>query len=296
MSIRDAQRFSGAFPALPTPFDRQGEFRPEPLRALVRDLILQGVEGFYALGSTGESLLLSVDERKNVLETIVSEARGEATVIAHVGAASPRDALELGRHAAALGVDAISSVPPIYFGYTFEQIKRYYASLCELGVPVLLYNIPSMSGVRFTTAQLIELMQDPRVLGVKNTAKDYFQLERLRADCPDAILYNGFDETFLAGQVMGCSGGIGSTYNVMPAKFQSILDAVGRGDIPAAARLQRSVNNVVDAMLPGGVIPSLKTVLKAQGYDFGHCREPFTPLTESQRHRLLEVCKDEGVL
>ena len=82
----------------------------------------------------------------------------------------------------------------------------------------------------------------------------------------------------------------------MPAKFQSILDAVGRGDIPAAARLQRSVNNVVDAMLPGGVIPSLKTVLKAQGYDFGHCREPFTPLTESQRHRLLEVCKDEGVL
>ena len=75
MTVRDTQRFSGAFPALPTPFDQDGQLCTEPLRTLVRDLILQGVEGFYALGSTGESLLLSVEERKTALEAVVAEAK-----------------------------------------------------------------------------------------------------------------------------------------------------------------------------------------------------------------------------
>lgn len=296
MKMRDTQRFSGVFPALPTPFDRAGRFCAEPLRILVRDLILQGVDGFYALGSTGESLLLSVSERKAALETVVREARGEAVVIAHIGAASMQDSLELGRHAVELGVDAVSSVPPLYFNYTFDQMKGYYAALCELGAPVLVYNAPSMSGVTFTTDQFIDLLRDPRVLGIKHTSKDYFQIERIRAVCPDAVLFNGFDETFLAGQVMGCTGGIGSTYNVMPAKFQAIRAAVQRGDVPAAARLQQSVNNVVAAMLPGGVIAALKVVLRAQGYDFGECRPPFTPLSIAQQKHLLEVCEQEGLL
>ena len=296
MTVRDTQRFSGAFPALPTPFDQDGQLCTEPLRTLVRDLILQGVEGFYALGSTGESLLLSVEERKTALETVVAEAKGEAVIIAHVGAASPRDAFELARHAVSLGVDAISSFPPIYFGYTFEQIRSYYLSLCEFGAPVLLYNIPTSSGVSFTTPQLVELLSDPRVLGVKNTCRDYFQLERLRAACPDAILYNGFDETFLAGQVLGCNGGIGSTYNVMPAKFQAILAALEQGNLETASRLQHSVNNVIDAMLPGGVIPSLKEILRVQGYDFGTCRQPFTPPTQEQVSRLMPVCEEEALI
>ena len=290
------EKFAGAFPALLTAFDASGKVQTEPMRQLVRDLILQDVTGFYVNGSSGEAMMLSVEERMDVFEAVAAEAKGEATLIAHVGTISQNDAVKLAQHAADHGADAVSAVPPFYYKFSFEEICGYYRAIADVGLPVVVYNIPATSGVTMTTAQLVSLLKDERIIGVKHTSTDYFQLECIRAAMPDVVLYNGYDETYLAGQVMGANGGIGTTYNFMPAKFQAISRAVARGDIAAAKAQQQSANRVIEAMLPMGVLPATKVILEAQGYDFGTCRPPFRTLTEEEKAALLAVCEQESVL
>ena len=119
------KNMKGIFTALLTPFDKGGEVNPAVLRQLVDFNIKKGVQGFYVGGSTAEAFLLSTAERKQILET-VRESAGDRTLIAHIGSVNEREAIELAKHAAALGYDAISSVAPFYYKFSFNEIKKYY--------------------------------------------------------------------------------------------------------------------------------------------------------------------------
>ena len=257
--------FHGVFPALLTPFDASGAVNHDALRRLVRFNLAKGVSGFYVCGSTSEAFLLTHEERKKVLETVCAEAAGKAAVIAHVGCIGQDLALDLARHAKETGADAISSVPPFYYGFSFEEIKRYYFALAEV-MPVFIYNF-SAAGVKLTTQQFMEFLSDPRFLGVKHTSSDFFMLERLKSFRPDAVIFNGYDEMFLSGLAAGADGGIGSTYNFMAEKYIAIEKAFRAGDLAAAQAEQKRANAVISVLLQGGIMAGCKALCRHLGID-----------------------------
>ncbi len=284
--------FHGVFPALLTPFDAAGEVNYGALRELVRWNLDKGVNGFYVCGSTSEAFLLNSGERKRILEAVCGEAAGKAAVIAHVGCIGQDMAVDLARHAKSVGADAISSVPPFYYGFSFEEIKGYYFALAEAGLPVFIYNFTASGGARLTAEQFKEFLSDPRFLGVKHTSSDFFLLERLKAFRPDAVIFNGYDEMFLSGLVAGADGGIGSTYNFMAEKYIAIEKAFRAGDIEAARAEQKKANAIIQALLSCGVIPGCKVLCRRLGLDLGECRRPFRRLTEEEAARLIAVYEE----
>lgn len=291
----DTKKFEGIFPALLTPFEKDNSISHHTLRDLVRMNLEKGVSGFYVDGSTAETFLLTLDERKAILETVADEVAGRATLIVHIGCISQDQAIDLARHAKNNGADAMSSIPPFYYGFGWDEIKRYYQSLVDaVDLPMLVYNYPGNSGVKFTLENIRELLADPRFFGVKHTSSDYYMLERIKGIRPDTIIYNGFDEMFLSGIAMGASGGIGSTYNFMAEKFVRMLHLVRQGMLQQARLIQTQVNNILEVLFQIGIMPAEKAALELMGIPMGNCRKPFREITQEERTRLRNVLKENG--
>ncbi len=290
---RDALR--GVFSALVTPMHGDERINYAALAEIVRLQIDDGAEGFYCCGSSGEGLLLSLDERKQVLETVVKAARGARPVIAHVGTVRTADVIELARHAMDSGADAVSMIPPYYYKFSTEEILGYYRQVLGAvpGLPVILYNIPQFTGVSFTKENAGELLALPSVIGIKHTSTDLYGLERMKQQFPDKIYYNGFDEIFLSGLAAGADAAVGTTINLYARTFVGIRDSFLAGDMARAARLQSLVNHRVEVTLRAGIFSAVKYGFGRRGIDCGPCRSPFKPLT-AQDKKELDALFDEG--
>lgn len=286
------EKFHGVFPALLTPFFADGSVNYKALRQLVRFNLDKGVSGFYVCGSTSEAFLLTSDERRNILETVLEENNGQAAVIAHVGQIGEAHAVELAKHAKAAGADAVSSVPPFYYGFSFNEIKNYYYDIADVGLPVFIYNFVAAGGAKLSTDNFKEFLADKRFIGVKHTSSDFYMLERLKAFRPEAVIFNGFDEMFLSGLVMGADGGIGSTYNFMAEKFITIEKNFREGRIAEAQTEQKKANNIIEALIRVGVMPGEKALCRYLGIDLGVCRKPFAALTPEQEEVLIRVYEE----
>ena len=275
--------FHGIFTALLTPFDKEDRINEKALRDLIAFNIKMGVRGFYVCGSTGEAFALTTAERKQIYR-VVREAAPEQTLIAHIGSLRESEALELGLFAKDLGYDAISSVTPFYYKYSFEEIKGYYFRLAEkVGLPMLVYNIPKLAGVSLSFEQFSDFLSSDLFLGLKHTSNDFFALERCKATFPNKIFYNGFDEMFLSGLAMGADGAIGSTYNFMADKFVEIRKLFLAGEHAKALEIQNEANRIIAALAKVGVMKAEKEILNQFGLDFGVCRAPALGLTEEQK-------------
>ena len=284
----EQKKFDGIFTALLTPFDKNDCVNTKALSELVKFNLEMGVRGFYVTGSTGEAFLLSTEERKLVMET-VKNAAPDATLIAHIGSPRAKEALELAKYAKELGYDAISSVAPIYYKYSFDEIKNYYYRLADTGeLPMLVYHIPTFSGVNLGLGEMRQFLCDDRFMGIKYTSNDFFMLEQCKSSFPDKIVYNGFDEMFLCGLSMGADGAIGSTYNFMADKFVKIHELFKAGNIAEAQKLQIKANEIIALLCKVGVMPAEKEVLTLLGYDMGDCRHPFSPLSDEARKLVKE--------
>lgn len=265
------------FAALLTPFETDGSISTKGIRPLVDYILSKGVHGLYASGSTGESILQSREERAEHLSALAEYARGKCTLIAHVGAASTGDAVSLAQTAKAQGFDAVSAVPPYYYKHEFADISAYYQAIADAaGLPVIIYNIPVLTGTDLSTPKLLELMDDPRIAGAKFTAQDLFQFQQLRQRAPGKKFYFGTDEMFLGAAAMGTDGGIGSTYNLIGDVYLGIENAVMAGDIDSARQLQGKANALIALLLQTGVIPGLKHAMNRMGIPVGPCRAPFS--------------------
>ena len=281
------KKFEGICAALLTPYTKDGKVNHDVLKKHVRRLIEQGIDGFYVCGSTGEAFLLSQEERKAVLETVCEANNGEKYVIAHVGQISTDHAVDLGLHAKAMGVDAISAISPFYYKFSTEEIKQYYFDLMNsVGMPFFIYNFPNFSGFSLTPALLDEMCQNPYVAGVKFTSSEFAQMERMKHAHPELTVWNGFDQMLVPGLSAGADGAIGSTYNVICPLAHRIYDAFRAGDCARALDYQHEANDLITLMAKHGVFRSVKAVLGFEGLDFGDCRKPFAPITEEARQEL----------
>ena len=284
------EKFKGIFPALLTPFDEKDRVNTEVLCELVDYNLKKGVTGFYVGGSTAEAFLLREEERLQVMRTVSERAHGKCTLIAHVGCISTAQSIQFAKEAKELGYDAISSVAPFYYKFTFEEIKKFYFDIVNaVDLPMLIYNFPAFSGVTMTVNNIKEFLTDDRFLGVKHTSSDYFAMEQFKTAFPEKMIYNGYDEMFLSGLSMGADGAIGSTFNFMAEKFIRIRELYLQNNMQEALKVQQEANIIIQALCKVGVMQGEKVMLDALGFDFGPARAPFGPLSEAQKEELVST-------
>ena len=205
--MADLKKYQGIIPAFYACYDAEGNINPEGVRAMTRWFIENGVNGLYVGGSSGECIYHSKEERKVVLENVMAEAKGKITIIAHVACNNTADSQELARHAESLGVDAIASIPPIYFKLPPHAIAKYWNDMSEAApnTDFIIYNIPQLAGVSLSVPLLKQMLENPRVIGVKNSSMPTQDIQ-MWAD-EGAIVFNGPDEQLISGLVMGACGG-----------------------------------------------------------------------------------------
>lgn len=266
----------GIFTALLTPFTADEKINETALARLIERNIKAGVDGFYCCGSTAEVFMMPNEQRKELMKTIAAINNNRVTLIAHVGAVSTDECVDLAKTAYGLGYDAVSAVAPFYYKFGFEEITAHYNAIAEATpLKCVVYNIPAFSGVNFSAKQLGDLIAGEKFLGLKNTALDCFTIETVKSHHPDKIVYNGYDEMFLSGITAGCDGGIGSTYNFMAEKYVKILNLFNEGKMKEALAVQHECNEIITSLCKVGVMAGEKAILNLLGYDFGECRLPF---------------------
>ena len=222
--MANLEKYKGVIPAFYACYDAEGNVSPERVRALTEYHIRKGVKGVYVNGSSGECIYQSLEDRKITLENVMAAAKGRLTVIAHVGCNNTKDSVELAKHAESLGVDAIASIPPIYFHLPPYGIAEYWndISAAAPNTDFVIYNIPQLAGVALTTSLLREMKKNPRVIGVKNSSMPTQDIQMWHDE--DLLVFNGPDEQFISGLAMGACAGIGGTYAVMPELFLKVYE------------------------------------------------------------------------
>lgn len=295
--MRDLNKYQGVIPAFYACYDREGNISPQAVRDLTGYLVKQGVKGVYVNGSSGECIYLSVDEKKMVLENVMEAAQGKLTVIAHVACNNTRDSQELAAHAQKAGADAIAAIPPIYFRLPEHAIARYWNDISDAApdTDFIIYNIPQLAGVTLTLGLFAQMRKNPRVIGVKNSSMPVQDIQMFKeAGGDDCIIFNGPDEQFISGRVMGAQGAIGGTYSAMPDLFLKMDELISGGQLEEARRLQYEVNSVIYKMCSarGNMYGVIKEILKLNhGLELGGVRSPLPSLEESDGEIVREAAR-----
>ncbi len=270
-------KFYGVYAALLTPFDEIGEVEEKKLRGLVNFLISKGINGLYVCGGTGEGLSMDVEERKKVAEIAKDEIKGRVNLIVHVGSYSTKNSIELARHAEKIGADGFSSLSPLYYQYSEEEIFNYYREIVEsTDLPFFIYYIPATTGSFLTSEKLIQLSKIKNIVGLKYTHLNLYLLQDLLLKMEGKWLaFSGADELFLPALTMGVVGCIGSTQNVLPEIFVEIYRNFKEGNLKQAMKLQEKITIAVSLFKKYKGLASWKMGLKFRGIDVGYSRAPF---------------------
>lgn len=293
--MKDLKKYEGVIPAFYACYDENGEISPEGVQALTRYYIDKGVKGVYVNGSSGECIYLTPEERKIVLENVMKANDGSLTVIAHVACNSTKESQELAAHAEALGVDAIAAIPPIYFKLPEHAIAKYWndISAAAPNTDFVIYNIPQLAGVALTPSLYAEMRKNPNVIGVKNSSMPVQDIQTFAsAGKDDYIVFNGPDEQFISGRLMGAAGGIGGTYGAMPELFLAMDEALKNKDWETAKAIQYDVNDIIAKLCSGhgNMYAVIKGVLrKNEGLDLGSVKAPFAPLCDEDEKVVSEA-------
>ncbi len=298
--MKDCTKYQGVIPAFYACYNQDGSISVEGVKALTRHLIAKGVKGVYVGGSSGECIYQHPDERKAVLEAVMSEARGKITVIAHVACNNTADSVELAAHAEQCGVDAIAAIPPIYFHLPEYAIAAYWNAMSAAApnTEFVIYNIPQLAGTGLTMSLLKTMLKNPNVAAVKNSSMPTQDIQMFKDAGIAArgegsfVVFNGPDEQFVSGLAMGADGGIGGTYAVMPELFLKMYQLVQKGDIPAARKIQYEADRIIYKMCEahGNLYAVQKEILRRMyGLELGGVRAPLPNLIPEDEAVVVEA-------
>ena len=286
--MRNLDKYKGVIPAFYACYDENGEISPERVRALTEYFVDKKVRGVYVNGSSGECIYQSVEDRKVVLENVM-KVRGDLTVINHIACNNTKDGMELAAHAESLKVDAIAAIPPIYFKlpeYAIAQYWNDYSSAAP-NTDFIIYNIPQLAGVALSRGLYAKMRENKNVIGVKNSSMPTYDIQGfVRDGGDDYIVFNGPDEQFVSGRVIGAGAGIGGTYGAMPELFLAMNESIESGDIKRARDIQYDVNDIIEKLTSGhgNMYAMIKEVLRInEGLDIGSVRKPLVALTDADK-------------
>jgi len=285
---------SGVVPPLVTPLQGRDELDCEGLDRLIEHLISGGVSGLFILGTTGEGASLSYRLRREVVDRTCRQVRGRLPVLVSITDTAFVESVNLARHAADEGAEALVLAPPYYLPGGQPELEEYIQHLLpELPLPLVLYNMPSVAQVAFEVELVSHFLQEPRILGVKDSSRNMIYFHRLLSvvkQRPDWCLLVGPEELLADAVLAGGHGGIAGGSNVFPKLYVRLCEAGANGDVASVRQLHAHIMQVSNSLYhigryPSAVIKGIKCALSCLGICDDFMAEPF------HRFRLQERAK-----
>ncbi len=289
----------GIFPPITTPFVN-GKVASDKLASNVERWNRAGLKGFVVLGSNGEYVSLSEEEKRMVVDTVVQSASKEMLVIAGTGCESTAETLRLTEDCAKLGAHVALVVTPHYYSGRMNKaalVKHYSAVADQSPLPILLYNVPKFTHINMAADLVTRLSEHPNIIGLKDSSGNVIQLgEILNAVAKDFNVMVGTAGVLFSGLTIGCVGGINALANVAPKQCVAILDMVKKGDLEAARELQLKMIPVNQAVTVVYGVPGLKAAMDMRGYFGGAPRLPLMPSSDRERSEIEAILKKADLL
>ena len=279
--------FTGVCTALVTPF--LGDRLNGPLlRRLIRRQQTAGIDALVICGTTGESATLSDEEKLELFALAREEIPEDMAFLAGTGSNDTAHAVALSQAAEASGADALLVVSPYYNKATAEGLYRHYAAIADsVHIPVVLYNVPSRTGLDIPVSTYQRLAEIPNIIGVKEASPDIRKIARIRRECPrDFFVWCGNDDLAVPAMALGAMGVISVVSNVKPELTQAMVWAALDGDFDTAAELQLRLYPLIEALFREVNPAPVKAAMAYIGYDCGESRLPVGPISQETREIL----------
>ena len=295
---QDGIQIRGSIPAIVTPMLEDGSLDLPAFRKLIDWHIAEGTDALVVVGTSGESATLNVEEHILMIRTAVEHAAKRIPIIAGAGGNSTAEAIELTKHAKAVGADATLQVVPYYNKPTQEGMYRHFRTIAEaVDLPVLLYNVPGRTVADMNNDTILRLAQVPGIVGVKEATGNIDRAAQLIKGAPEGFaIYSGDDPTAVALILLGGKGNISVTANVAPRKMHEMCVAALKGDVVTARRLHMELIDLNRAMFVEANPIPVKWALQQMGKMEGGIRLPLTPLAEGQHETVRRALAAAGLL
>lgn len=288
--------FAGAYTAIVTPFNSGGTVDYGRLEALIERQIAGGIDGIVPVGTTGESPTLDYDEHCRVIEKTAQVCHNRVKVIAGTGSNSTKEAIDLTRMAQKIGVDATLQVTPYYNKPNQEGLFRHFQAVADLGLPVVLYNIPGRCGIEIALETVERLGRHPNIAAIKEAAGNVTRVSRILQICPKMCVLSGDDPLALPMMAVGARGVISVASNAAPKLVADMAHAALADDWPRARALhQKCFRLFTDIFIDTNPIP-IKAALAMQGLIEEVCRPPLGTLRKELRVELEATLRELELL
>jgi 4-hydroxy-tetrahydrodipicolinate synthase len=295
MADNTTLKLEGAYTAIVTPFNREGAVDYGKLRALIELQVAAGIDGIVPVGTTGESPTLDVEEHKQVIEVSVEAARGRIQVIAGTGGNATSEALELTRHALQAGATATLQVTPYYNRPSQEGLYRHFTAVADLGLPVVLYNIPGRTGREIEVPTVVRLVKHPKIVAVKEAGGSVDRVSQILRACAVTVL-SGDDSLTLPMMAVGARGVVSVASNLTPQPVARMVHAALKGQWDEAQALHRKLYRLfTDLFVDTNPVP-VKAAMAMTGLIEEVYRLPLCELSAPNRQKLTECLKELGLL
>jgi len=293
-----ATRWTGCGTALVTPFARDGSIDERAVRQLARRQVEAGINFLVPCGTTGESPTLSVDERVRVVELVVEAAEGKVPVLAGAGGYDTREVIESAVRMKRAGADGILSVTPYYNRPTQEGLFQHYSAIAgEVGLPIVVYNVPGRTGCNVEVATLVRLSAVPNIVAVKEASGNMSQICAVCSAVPDGfVVLSGDDALTLPTMSVGGHGIISVASNEVPAEMSQMTAAATRGDFETARRLHARLFPLMQVNFIESSPGPVKCAMAAMGLLEEHYRLPMVAVSDASRTRVRAVLETMGLL
>lgn len=299
--------FLGSAVAIVTPFcdapckdaaNVTGEVNFEALGMLIDEQIKRGTDAIVICGTTGESPVLDDVEHKNCIEFAVKRVNHRVPVIAGTGSNDTAYAIQLTRHAKECGVDGVLMVTPYYNKTTQRGIVKHYLTIADaVDIPIIVYNVPSRTGMNIQPASYKELSKHPNINGVKEANGDLSSVLATRFLCGDELnIWSGNDDQTVPFLSLGAKGVISTAANIVPEVMHEICASYFKGDVETSSKLQIEYYDIMrDLFIETNPIP-VKTAMQAMGYKVGGLRLPLCEMGEDNAKKLYASLANHGLI
>lgn len=284
--------FKGVGTAIATPFDTNG-VNLEAFGKLLEDQIASGVHAVIVLGTTGEAATMTEDERNSLIRYAIDKSAKRIKVIVGTGSNNTMSAIKMSKAAEEFGADGLLIVTPYYNKATQEGLVAHYKAIADcVNIPIILYNVPSRTGVNILPETCLELSKIENIVGIKEASGNISQVAKIASLCgADFAIYSGNDDQVIPILSLGGKGVISVLSNVMPDYTVKMLDSFWSGDFKKAKDMQVSAMDMIDALFCEVNPIPVKYVLNEMGYDFGKPRLPLTELSLKNKDKVDKVIK-----
>jgi len=290
--------FTGASVAIVTPFTADNKIHFEEFGKMIDFQIENGTDAITVCGTTGESACMTDDEHRECIEYCIDRVAGRVPVIAGTGSNDTAYAIELSKHAAKAGADALLLVTPYYNKATQKGLIKHYNMIADaVDIPCMLYNVPSRTGCGFTADTYKELSKHPNINGVKEASGNFSLILETMAVCGDDLnVWSGNDDQVVPMLALGAKGVISVVSNILPAEMHQMCAEFFAGNIAKAAELQKKYCDITNALFcEVNPIPA-KTALGLLGWDVGELRMPLCEMSDANLARLKNSMAAIGLL